>query len=119
MAETLTKEVLFDFLSRHRLGVVATANRAGEPEAALVNFAVTPDLEIVFETTTATRKYPNLIRNPRAEMVTGWENDQTLQCCGVADMPEGRDGERLKAAFFSVFRKRHRTVFGPATAIFA
>ncbi len=106
MAAVLSKDMIFAFLRRHQLGVVATASRDGEPEAALVNFAVTPELEIIFETTTATRKYPNLKYNPRAEMVVGWDHDQTLQCRGGVDEPEGRAGERIKAAFLTAFPKK-------------
>ena len=43
------------FMQRHELGVIATASTSAVPEAALVNIAVTPSFEIVFETTAATR----------------------------------------------------------------
>jgi len=91
------------FLQARRLGVIASCSLGAVPEAALVNFAVTQDLEIVFETTTATRKFPNLKHNPRADMVIGWENGQTMQCSGTVDEPEGRDAERLRAFYFGVF----------------
>lgn len=101
--QDLTKELLCHFIRECRLGVVATASPDGSPEAALVNVAVTPDLEILFESTDATRKFPNLRHNPRAEMVIGWDNDRSLQCRGPVDEPEGREGERLKAAYLAAF----------------
>lgn len=97
------KDSLFAFIRQCRFGVIATASPDGLPEAALVNIAVTPDLEIIFETTDATRKFPNLRRNPRAEMVIGWEDNKTLQCYGPIDEPEGREGQRLKADYLSAF----------------
>ena len=101
--ENLSPQFVLDFLKRHRLGVIATASLDAVPEAALINFAVTPGLEIVFETTTATRKFPNLKRNPYADMVIGWEGGQTLQCSGTVDEPEGREGERLRALYLAAF----------------
>jgi len=45
------------------------------PESALVAIAVTEDLEIVFDTLDSTRKYRNLISNPKASVVVGWEGE--------------------------------------------
>jgi hypothetical protein len=45
--------------------VLTTATNSGQPEAALVGFAVTPVLEIIFDTVRSSRKYPNLKENPR------------------------------------------------------
>src|SRR5579872_4695175 len=103
MIESPSKESLYAFIRQHQLGVIATASPDGLPEAALLNIAATPDLELIFETTDATRKFSNLQRNPRAEMVIGWEGGRTLQCRGIVDEPPGREGERLKAAYLSVF----------------
>jgi pyridoxine/pyridoxamine 5'-phosphate oxidase len=54
------------------------------PEAALVGFAVTPDLEIVFDTVRTSRKYINLIANPQVALVIGWKNETTVQYEGAA-----------------------------------
>ena len=116
MAENLTRELLFTFLKQHRLGVIATASRDGMPEAALVNFAVTPDLELIFETTSATRKYSNLKNNPRAEMVIGWDANRTLQCRADVDEPDGRGGDRSGMYLLRLSRRWNRTATGPATA---
>ena len=95
------------------MAVIATASNTGEPEAALINIAVTPDLEIVFETTSATRKYVNLMRNPRVCLVIGWHDDRTLQLDGLVDGPEGRDYERLKAFYISAFPQRTSHEYWP------
>ncbi|MDX1983151.1 MAG: hypothetical protein SFV51_22960 [Bryobacteraceae bacterium] len=46
---------LYEFLSRHRLGVLATVTATGVPQSALVGIAVTPELELVFDTLKTTR----------------------------------------------------------------
>lgn len=99
MDAKLTREEVLAFLNRHRLAVIATVNADGTPEAALVNIAVSPQLEIVFETTNATRKYANLSRDPAAALVVGWHDDQSLQLNGVVDEPSGRAQDRIKALF--------------------
>lgn len=44
------------FLARHKLGVLGTIGETGTPQSALVGIAVTPDLEIVFDTVKTSRK---------------------------------------------------------------
>jgi hypothetical protein len=41
---------VFRFMDSERLGVLTTATNSGRPEAALMGFAVTPALEIIFDT---------------------------------------------------------------------
>lgn len=50
------------FLTQHRYAVVSSLSAHGTPQSALVGIAVTPELEIVFDTVKSSRKYPNLIR---------------------------------------------------------
>jgi len=100
---TVSKQELYDFIRARKLAVVATVSGDGAPEAALVGIAVTPDLELIFDTTDATRKYPNLERDPRIAFVIGWDDVVTLQYEGVADEPEGEELERLKAVYFETF----------------
>ena len=55
---------VFRFMESERLGVLTTATNSGQPQAALMGFAVTPELEIIFDTVRSSRKYPNLKENP-------------------------------------------------------
>ena len=96
----LTRQEAIDFLRRARLGAVATASRRGEPEVALVNFAVTDDLALVFETIQTTRKCVNLRANPRVALMA-WDGDETLQYEGPADEPGNLDLEPLLKTFFA------------------
>ena len=99
----LTREFVGEFIARHRYGVLSTIGPAGEPQSALVGIAVTPTLELLFDTVDSTRKVANLHRNPKASFVVGWENEQTLQYEGEADFPEGEDLARLKQIYFAAW----------------
>lgn len=108
------KARLIAFMQRHELGVIATASLQGHPEAALVNIAVTPSFEIVFETTAATRKCVNLRDNPRVALVIGWEDDQTLQIDGSVEvLEEGAARGRLKGIFMTTFPRKASHEYWP------
>jgi hypothetical protein len=47
------------FSARNSLVVQATASTDGAPQAAVVGYAVTDDLELVFDTLASTRKAEN------------------------------------------------------------
>jgi uncharacterized pyridoxamine 5'-phosphate oxidase family protein len=70
---------VFRFMDSERYGVLTTATNSGQPEAALVGFAVTPDLEVIFDTVRSSRKYPNLKENPRVAFVAGCTTEITVQ----------------------------------------
>jgi hypothetical protein len=46
----VTPREVLEFLRKHRLGVLATTSRTGDPQSALVGIAVTDQFEIVFDT---------------------------------------------------------------------
>lgn len=52
-----------------------------------MGFAVTDDLEIVFDTTADTRKHRNLRADTRIALVVGWDHEITAQIEGIADFP--------------------------------
>jgi pyridoxine/pyridoxamine 5'-phosphate oxidase len=94
---------LFQFIGRHRLAVLATVSGEGGPEAALVGIAVTPKLEIVFDTLQTTRKARNLGVNPRAAFVIGCIEEITLQYEGIAQELTGDDLAIYKRTYFAAF----------------
>jgi len=96
----------------HRLGVLATVADAvtGQPEAAVVGIAVTPDCEIVFDTVRSARKYRNLVERPRVALVIGWKLETTVQYEGVARELAGPEDDRYREAYYAVFPEgRERT----------
>lgn len=94
---------VYEFLKSERLAVLATADENGRPEAALMGFAVSPELEIVFDTVKSSRKYPNLKKNPRVAWVIGCSTEITVQYEGVAEELEGDALARYKRIYFEVF----------------
>jgi PPOX class probable F420-dependent enzyme len=99
----VNRAALLAFLRRHRICVQASLSADGAPQAAAVGFAVTDDVEIVFDTVGTTRKMANLRRDPRVAIVVGWDDEQTLQLEGIADEPVGDELARLKQVYFGVY----------------
>ena len=80
----MDRSQLLEFLCSNRLAVLSTIGPRGEPQSALVGFAVTPEFEIVFDTVSRSRKFANLARDPRAAFVIGWQGEVTVQFEGIA-----------------------------------
>jgi hypothetical protein len=102
-ASAVNRSELVAFLRRHRLCVQASVSSSGAPQAAVVGFAVSDDLEIVFDTIGTSRKMQNLRRDPRIALVVGWDDEQTAQIEGVADEPTGAELDRIKAVYFAAW----------------
>jgi len=101
---SLSRSELVAHLRRRRYCVVASTAASGAPQAAVVGFGVSDELELVFDTLASTRKIANLRRDPRIAVVVGvGEDERTVQIEGVADEPTGPDLERLKAVYFGAF----------------
>ncbi len=72
------KEV-HEFMIKEQLAVLSTVTDSGQPQAALMGMAVTPPLEIIFDTVKSSRKYPNLKKNPRVAWVVGCTTEVSVQ----------------------------------------
>ncbi|HSY36054.1 MAG TPA: pyridoxamine 5'-phosphate oxidase family protein [Acidobacteriaceae bacterium] len=96
----MTPSDLYTFITAKPYAVLSTLAANGTPQSALVGIAATPDLEIIFDTLTTTRKYANLLANPTCSLVIGWDNEQTLQYEGTAFFPSGPDLSRYQALYF-------------------
>jgi uncharacterized pyridoxamine 5'-phosphate oxidase family protein len=99
----VTIPFLHHFIVQHRYAVLSTVTPDNSPESALVGFAVTPGLQLLFDTVSTSRKYNNLINNPSVALVIGWENEQTVQYEGIARIPEAGELETLLPIYFNVF----------------
>jgi len=100
---TMTRAELLAFLRSYRLAVQATVSPTGAPQAAVVGFAVSDNLELVFDTLSTTRKVENLRREPRVALVVGWDDERTAQIEGPADEPHGAELDRLKRVYFAAW----------------
>jgi hypothetical protein len=111
---------LYSFMARFRYGIVSSTSSVGNPQSALVGIAVTPDLEIVFDTVKSSRKYSNLIERPACSFVIGgWESEQTLQFEGIAMEPLGDELRRYQQAYFAAWPDGPDRLSWPGIAYFA
>lgn len=114
----MTRAELVAVLRKHRLAVQASTHADGAPQAAVVGFAVTDELEIVFDTVTTSRKYQNLRRDPRCALVIGWDDEITVQLEGLADEPSGAELARLQAYYFVPYPDGRERAAWPTIAYF-
>jgi pyridoxine/pyridoxamine 5'-phosphate oxidase len=105
-------------MTQFRYGVVSSIASSGAPQSALVGIAVTPELEIVFDTVMSSRKYPNLIARPSCSFVVGWGDEQTVQMEGDAVAPAGRELERYQETYFAVWPECIAHMSWPGIAYF-
>jgi pyridoxine/pyridoxamine 5'-phosphate oxidase len=113
----MTKADVYQFISKQKLGVLATLSSGG-PQAALVGIAVTPELEIIFDTVNTSRKFHNLTSNPRCSFVIGWEGEVTAQYEGQAHQPEGLALARYQQAYFARWPECRSHLRWPGIAYF-
>jgi pyridoxine/pyridoxamine 5'-phosphate oxidase len=99
----MNRAAIHQFISQHRYAVVSSLAPENTPQSALIGIAVSPNLEIIFDTVKSSRKYPNLIANPNCSLVIGWENEQTLQLEGRAHEPQGPDLARYQKIYFETW----------------
>ncbi len=96
-------EFLYSFIKQHTKAVLSTLSPENKPQAALVGIAVTPDLKLIFDTLSDSRKYNNLLVNPSIAFVIGWDNEATLQYEGVVNFLTGDKLESIKHVYFEFF----------------
>lgn len=99
----MDKAALYAFIIRARYGVVSSLAGDGTPQSALVGIAITPELEIVFDTLKTTRKYVNLVARPACSVALWWGGEQTVQIDGLAFEPAGAAIDRYREAYFTTW----------------
>ena len=85
----MTTAEIYEFIAGQKLGVLGTISLEKTPQSALVGIAVTSKFEIIFDTVKTSRKFRNLMANPRCSFVVGGAGEITVQYEGVAHQPEG------------------------------
>ncbi len=85
-----------------KLCVFATASKDGKPASAVLGYAIKEDLTILLSTQKTTKKYANIVENPRVALNFGWSfseiNIQYEGECSILD--SGEEHEQLEAFFF-------------------
>jgi len=114
----MTRADLFNFMARHKLGVLGSISPDGSPQSALVGIAVTPVLEIIFDTVASSRKYTNLLANPAASLVIGWAGEVTVQYEGSAYQPTGAELARYQQVYFAAWPDGPDRLSWPGIAYF-
>jgi len=94
------KELIRNFIKRHKVAVMSTVTKEGNPEAAALEFGDTDDLELIFDTIVTYRKYKNLEENNRVAFVIGWDENITVQYEGEAHELSGEEEVKYKQLYF-------------------
>jgi pyridoxine/pyridoxamine 5'-phosphate oxidase len=111
----MTKDEVYDFMKQHKLAVLSTVASDGKPESALVDVAVSAELEIVFDTVNTSRKYENLLQNPGVALVIGWDDETTVQFEGIATELTGPEDDHYREIYYGAYpdgRERAKTWAG-------
>lgn len=96
-------DLIHDFLTARRSGVLATADSASNPHAATVYFSVDDNFCLTFATKTETQKYKNMEENKQVAFVCTDEAEQaTVQIDGRVE--KVTDPEQHQAALNRMYR---------------
>ncbi len=96
------KNTIRDFIKNFDHCVMATVTPEGLPECAIIEFAETPELEIIFDTSNEYRKYKNIKHQPYVAFAIGSRDANTgLQYEGTAKEIQGSELIAAKEIFFS------------------
>jgi len=93
-------EFLFEFMNGCELGAMATVTAEGKPEVAIMQFAVTENLELIFDTPASTRKYTNIQENNHVAFAI-WKEFDIAQYEGIAIELQGEELARYKEVLFA------------------
>ncbi|MBL8229907.1 MAG: pyridoxamine 5'-phosphate oxidase family protein [Bryobacterales bacterium] len=96
------RDRVVDLLSRQQFGVVSSLGPGGHPQSAVVGVALTPALELVFDTLRSSRKYRNIAVNP-AVSFCAWDGEVTVQIDGVAREIDESEWPAYQAVYFRAF----------------
>src|SRR3569623_1459424 len=99
----ITKGFIYQVIAGQKLGVLSAVNPGNKPESAVVGIAVSENLEIVFDTVKASRKYLNILHNHEVALVV-WYGEVTVQYDGIAAvLGDDSDADRLREIYYKVY----------------
>jgi nitroimidazol reductase NimA-like FMN-containing flavoprotein (pyridoxamine 5'-phosphate oxidase superfamily) len=103
----MEKAELLAYLQSQRLGVLGTLSPEGGCQGAIVGYAITPQFEILFDTVRTSRKYRNMLANPRVSFTVGDTtnrgDERTVQYEGIAEELAGEQLSRLRPAYYATW----------------
>ena len=102
------RQKILEVFSQHSLAVIATADKHGKPESALVGFNHLHSLEIIFGTFLTFRKYKNLLSNPQVAFVIGWDHQVTVQVEGAVYELSGTELTEMQEKYLEKYPKAHK-----------
>lgn len=95
------KLFLLDFIKKQSLATISTISTDIKPEAAVIGFGQTENLEIIFGTDILSRKYNNIKHNPSVAIVIGWDDSRTVQYEGLASELTSNDLQLVRENYWS------------------
>ncbi len=115
----MERDFIYNFIRQHKYAVISSIANNLKPEAALIGVAVSEDLEIIFDTVNTSRKYANILSNPKVALVIGWSDARTLQYEGEAmELTEPSD-DAYREIYYKAFPDgRERTETWPGLVHF-
>jgi hypothetical protein len=99
----VTRAGVYEFVAAQKLAVVSSAGPGDAPQSALVGIALTPSLEIVFDTLGQSRKARNLVREPKCSLVICCSGEVTVQLEGLATQRRPDEEGEWKEAYFQAW----------------
>lgn len=95
------KPEILTFIKSKSLMVVSSIAADGSVQSALVGFGETDSFQLIFGTSNASRKYSNILHNPRVAVVIGWDGPKTVQYEGVARELSGQEADEYSELYFA------------------
>src|ERR1700757_5048617 len=83
------KDSILEFIADYSLCVISTVGQDAKPEAAIVGFSHTEQLELIIGTSNKSRKYANLLQNSHVAIVIGDEIGEVQYEGKVEILPNG------------------------------
>jgi general stress protein 26 len=93
------KNVILDFIKKHKLAVLATVGGTA-PESSVLEFGENDNLEIILDLFTSSRKYKNMKANPNVSLVIGWDENITIQYEGIVEELFGEEKDKYQNEYW-------------------
>jgi general stress protein 26 len=101
MTDAEAREAIRATIHEQKIGALATVDAAGQPHAAAMGAAITPSLDLIFDTLTATRKVADLHTSPACAWAF-WNGPIGIQYEGVAE-PLPADSPLIEDVYWAAF----------------